>query len=232
MKTLLKIVFVGIPVLVIGLAVALYFLFNPIVKRGVEVGGTALTQTDVRLDESKVSPFSGVGELKGLSVGNPEGFSKVDSFRMKSVRVSLATSTIMSEKLVVREVVVDSPEITCEFRGKENNLKKILDNVKSRIPDELKKKRKKKKNIQIDSFVMKNAKVHIMSSLLQGKKATFSIGDIHLKDIGKDGKTTGEAIGEILGKINRSVLKTWRGSAWKVKSKVRNGVNKLKNLFE
>jgi uncharacterized membrane protein len=75
---MLKKIAIGIVVLLVIIAGAVYFLLSnldSIVKAAIEKYGTAATQATVKLDSVKISLTSGEGRLNGLSVGNPKGFA-------------------------------------------------------------------------------------------------------------------------------------------------------------
>ena len=129
MGKLIKFIFIGIPVLIIVVIVVLVFSINSIIKHGVETVGPLALGTDVTLEKVDISLFSGKGQLKGIIIGNPEGFKTESSFKLNEVRLALDVSSLLSEKIIIDEIFIDAPEITYEKSGKGDNFKAILDSI-------------------------------------------------------------------------------------------------------
>ena len=256
MGKLIKFILIGIPVLIIVVIVALVFSINSIIKHGVETVGPLALGTDVTLEEVDISLFSGKGQLKGLIIGNPEGFKTESSFKLNEVRLALDVSSLLSDKIIIEEIFIDAPEITYEKGRKGDNFKAILDNINdfARMTggkaSEDKKEESKEggKKIQINNLIVKNGKVNMSMAALKGEKLTLPLADIHLKDIGKDeeGTSIAEAVKEVFGAVNKNVIGAVAGSAkaiaesaekaaektvGKAKETVEGAVDKLKGLF-
>jgi len=219
MKKLLIILFVILPILVIAAGVGLYFSINWITKNGVETFGPKLTRTEVRLESSNISLFSGKGSLKGLFIGNPKGFKTESAFKVKEIKVAMDVSSILSDRLIIEEIVVNAPEINYERGIKSSNIKTIFGNVRDLSGkskgkgttagkgESKESKRKGEKKVQINNFIVKNGKVNMSATLLSGNNVIVSLGEIHLKNIGagRDGKTASEVFEEIFGVMNTAV---------------------------
>lgn len=256
MGKLIKFIFIGIPVLIIVVIVALVFSVNSIIKHGVETVGPMALGTYVTLEEVDISLFSGKGQLKGLIIGNPEGFKTESSFKLNEVRLAIDVSSLLSDKIIIEEIFIDAPEITYEKGGKGDNFAAILDNVNdfarmtggkaSEDPKEESKEGGKK--IQINNLIVKNGKVNMSMSALKGEQLTLPLADIHLKDIGGDdeGTSIADAVKEVFGAVNKNVIGSVAGSAkaiaesaekaagktvGKAKETVEGAVDKLKGLF-
>src|SRR6266550_2996112 len=129
-----KLIVRGLIVLLILLALAVgvsFYFLGSIVKKGVETVGPQITRTEIKLDTATLSLLSGSGKLKGLFVGNPEGFKTASAIKVGAVSVGIAPGSVFSDKVHVKEVNVQAPEITFEGGLKGNNLSKLLDNVQS-----------------------------------------------------------------------------------------------------
>jgi uncharacterized protein involved in outer membrane biogenesis len=222
MKTLL--IIGAIVVLLIGVALAVVAThLDSMIKAGVETVGPEITGTAIKLDGVDLSLLSGQGRLKGLVVGNPPGFQTDSAFKLADARVGVDLKSALSDKLIVQEILIDGPEITYEVGPSGTNINKIQQNVaafgksagtkeadgsKSQKPDQTQKK------VQINDFVLKNAKVTMSASMLQGKPLTIPLPDIHLRDIGKDsnGVTPQKAAAEVVTAVNKAVVQAVAGS--------------------
>src|SRR5688572_18169223 len=131
MKKALKIA-LGIFVLVTLIGFVFGFvMLGSVVKAGVEKVGPMVTKVPVKLDGAAVSVFSGKGELKGFEIGNPEGYKTPHAIKVGSVGVEVVPKSVFGDKVIVRSINVQGPEITYETDLKGNNLSKILENVQS-----------------------------------------------------------------------------------------------------
>lgn len=101
-----------------------------VIKTATEKFGSDATQAKVTLNSADVSLSSGEGTLKGLVVGNPEGFATPSAFELGEVSVKLDTSSLTTDTIVVKEVVIHAPKVTYELNGSlSSNLSKIQSNV-------------------------------------------------------------------------------------------------------
>src|SRR5438445_13352703 len=129
-KLIIRGIVVLLVLLVLAIGVSIYFL-GSIVKKGVETVGRQITKTEIRLDSATLSLLSGSGKLKGLLVGNPQGFKAASAIKVGAVSVGVAPGSVFSDKVHVKEIRVQAPEITFEGGLKGNNLSKLLDNVQA-----------------------------------------------------------------------------------------------------
>src|SRR5262245_10901060 len=133
MKKILLRTLIVLVVLVIVAVVVIGLTLDSAIKKGVETFGPQLTQVSIKLDSVKVSIFSGSGGVKGLVVGNPEGYKTAHAINVGSADLGLSPGSLLSDKIVIKRVHVESPEITFEGSLSGNNLSKILDNVNAAV---------------------------------------------------------------------------------------------------
>jgi hypothetical protein len=108
---------IGAVVLVIGIGGAVFFLISSLdslIVAGVEKYGSEITRTRVRLKEAKISITSGEGTLRGLSVKNTSGFKTEYAIRLGEISVTLDTATVTQNPVVIKKIVISSPEVTYE----------------------------------------------------------------------------------------------------------------------
>ena len=222
MKTLLKVGAVLV-VLVIVAVIVVTANLNSMIKAGIEAVGPQVTGTTIKLDGVDLSLLTGQGRLQGLVVGNPQGFQAASALKLADARISVDLQSALSDKLIIKEILIDGPEITYEGGPSGSNFSKIQENVaafakKTGAQGGAEPKTEKKepggKKIQINDFILKNAKVNASTSLLKGQSLTIPLPDIHLKDIGKESKgaTIGEASSEVFAAISKSVGQAVTGS--------------------
>lgn len=212
MKKIMKAVLFVIFLIAAITAIMLYVQLNTIIKAAVETVGPKITQTTVKLSSVSLRPFSGKGSIRGLVIGNPKGFKSKDAFELKKVQISLEPKSLTTNKIVIREISIDGPEITYEINRSGNNLQAIQKNIAAFAPASSSNSKTAKgpeKKFEIDLFVLKNAKVRVLSYLLGGTDHVISLPDIRLENIGRgpEGATAKEAVSAIFKSITQGVLK-------------------------
>ena len=131
-KILIGIVIIGV-VLIIGAIVAVSLFLDSALKKGVETLGPQVTRVGVKLDGVNLSLLSGSGSIKGFVVANPEGYKTPNAISVGRASVSLSPSSLLSDKVIIKSIRVEAPEITYELGSGGNNLSQILANVEAAI---------------------------------------------------------------------------------------------------
>ena len=213
MKKLLLRIIIVLVVLVVLAVVAVALFLDGAIKKGVESVGPQVAKVEVKLDSVSLSLLSGSGKVKGLVLGNPEGFKTPHAISVGLTSVTVSPGSLLSDKVVVKSIRVEAPEIVYEIDGHGSaNLKRIQSNVSSgslpatNTPSATAKASKK---LQVDDFVITGGKVTLATSLLGGKSFTASLPEIHFTNLGSgpDGITAAELTKRVLTEITQESLK-------------------------
>jgi uncharacterized protein involved in outer membrane biogenesis len=203
-KILIRIVIVLV-VLVIAAGIALSMFLDDAVKKGVETVGPQLTKVSIRLDGVNLSVLSGSGSIKGFEMGNPDGYKSPHAMTVGSASVAVSPGSLLADKVVVKHLRLEAPQITIEGSPMNNNLTKILDNVKasSGSSDETTPAESESgagKKMQVDEFLMKDAKV---TYVISGQSYVLNVPEIKLTGLGAgpDGITAAELTDLALSKL-------------------------------
>jgi len=209
MKKLLLKLIVGLIVLLVVAAVVLYFSLGSIVKKGVETVGPQVTKVSVTLDSAGVSPLTGSGTIKGLVVGNPEGFKTESAIRLGEASLAVDAMSVFSDKVRVKSVNIVGPEITYETAFKGSNLTKLLENVEASAGAGGAESGGASKKLQVDELSITGGKIHLSATLLGGQAMTVPLPDIHLKDLGtgEAGITPAELVQKVMKEVTSSATK-------------------------
>jgi hypothetical protein len=218
-KRLPLILLIGVALVAVAGLAAFLFL-GTIVKAGVEKGGPFITKVPVKLDGANISVFSGSGELKGFLMGNPDGFKAPDSVKVGSVAVKIEPGSVLGNKVIVRYVRVQGPEITYEAALGGSNIGKILENIQAVAaggqtnPDQP----GAQKALQVDEFVISGAKLNVTASVIGGKAMTLPLPEIRLNNLGQGEKgiTAAELSAKAFGEIVEAAGKAVAASAVKI----------------
>ena len=260
MKKVLLFIGLGLVIIILAVVIGVGMFIGPIIKTGVETLGPKITQVPIKLAAVDVSLFSGSAAVKGLIVGNPEGYTTPEAIKLGKAEIKLDPMSVMSQKVVIRSIHVESPEITYDGGLRGNNLSKILDNVNAvaqkggpapettATPSQGPSAQKPAPKIQVDDFLISGAKVKVNLTGLTSKEMTVTLPDIHLKDLGKDsnGITPTELVRVVLSQVNLSTIKAVTESvagsgkmiedlgkdiAKNPEEKIKSVTKDLKNLF-
>jgi uncharacterized protein involved in outer membrane biogenesis len=209
-KFLITITIVLIAIFALGI-----FSLNGIIKNGIETFAPQITKTDVTLDSANVSLFSGNGSLHGLVVGSPKGFKSDYVFSLSNISVTLDTGSLISDTIIIKEIIIDSPEIVYEISKSGININKLLDNAKGASKENTPSTsggnniHKNSKKVVIENIKIKSGKVTMAANLFGGSApgASIPLPDIHIKDIGKNngGTSFESALAKILSTVSKKV---------------------------
>jgi len=203
--------------------IALYFTVGHLVKVGVETVGPRVTKCQVTVGHIGVSPFGGEVTIRNLTVMNPEGFSENAAFSLGAVRVKLEPRSLFSDRIVIREVLVEEPAIRYEVAlTGGTNVGRIQRNVEEfaalfdtgREPEEV----KDAKQLQIDDLRITGGRITVAASLKGVSTGVpVKLPDIHKRNIGAgESRNTYEVVAGILDDVLGSVLGAGREAATQV----------------
>jgi len=246
-------------VVVVAAVIIVHMTLNSAIETGVETIGPKVTGTGITLESVAFRPVTGSCRLKGLRVGNPDGYETDHSFVMDSIRIELEPKSLFSDKVIINKIHIYGPEITYEKKLKGSNIDEIRANVDKFVEsiagtgegEEAPESEDAAMKLQVDEFVLKDAKVKASASFLKGKSVPLSIPEIRMNDLGTDeeGITIGELVGETMKALVKSIGPALKGAggalkdgvgdlgepAGDIKDKVKDGagkaVDKLKGLL-
>ena len=197
MKKIILRVVVALAVLLVVAIVAIGLFLDTGIKRAVETFGPKITQVSVKLDKVSLSLLSGTGGIQGLVVGNPEGYKTPQAISVGNASLALRPGSLLSDKIVIKSIKVDAPEITLEAGLNGSNLGQILANVEqatrgtnTNAPAAESKPASASeapggKKLEVDEFIISNAKLNLSLTGLGGKSATLSLPTIQLANLGQ-----------------------------------------------
>ncbi|MGZ0653969.1 hypothetical protein ACWPKS_00025 [Coraliomargarita sp. W4R72] len=206
----------GLLLLAIIAGAAIYFVLsgglNKQIKNGVETYGPRVTQTDVTLADVNLSILSGSGTLKGLNVGNPEGYKSENIFALGQIDLKVDTSTVFSDKIVIDHIIIKKPEISYEKTFTSSNVKQLMKNIQeftgpadsSDPTPEPESASGAKKQVVIRQLIIEDGTVYVGA---MGIGQTVTLPRIEMNDIGEGGQqmTMAEVIDLVLSKVLQSI---------------------------
>ncbi len=217
MKKIVSTVSLVVLALVIITLIVLGVCLNHIVKTAVQTYGPKLTGTTVSLDSVNLSLLTGSARVKGLAVGNPEGFKSPQAISAGIIAVGLNPLSVFSKKVVIRSIRLESPQITFEGGLGGNNLGQILDNVSSSgqssgtLSTNAATAPKSEKKYEVDDLIVTNAKVQVfINGIGMTTPEVIPLPPIHLTDLGTDdeGITAADLTSQVLSAISSATIAT------------------------
>lgn len=217
-------------VLLIGLIVSLPVTIGPIVRKGAATAAPRVLGVEMSIGDVKLKPLAGQLMISDLKIGNPEGYSDKDAFAVKTVDINLKTATLFKgDTIHITKILIEDPAISYETVGNVSNFDKMMAKAQSAEKKEESEKpradarKKPKKKVIIDEFVLNGSKVSYASKITFGKPITLPLPPVSVRDIGKEsgGASMVEAVSQVItrvvGGLKDAITKLATGSAGALK---------------
>lgn len=206
MKKLLKVV---VWVLVVSVALLLFaeLFLDKAIKGGVNTFGSKLLGVETRVEDVDFSLLRGVVSLNKLHVGNPEGFDAERLLDLEKAEVHLNFGALFADPMVIDSIEVAGLDVTYEQNLTENNIGKLLENLKAEEEEEKAEEAeasKPAKKVVIKKFDLSDSHVKIA---LIGNGVPVKIPDMHLENIGEQsgGMTGVDVVSELFKDLLQSI---------------------------
>ena len=215
MKWLKRIVIVVILLAVVGI-LAIWLGGNYAARKGVEVAGTHALGVDTKLDSVSIGWLSSSVAIRGLTIGNPEGYKTDRLMALGHSKVACQISSLTSDEVAVKEILVDAPELTVELKPgipPKSNLGDLLAKLQSdKAAPEKKEEEASQKKFKVDLIRVTKTKVRF--HMIGGKTADLVLPDIEMKDVkNADGTPLlmADIFRQVLASMATSVAKSGKG---------------------
>ena len=235
-------------VLLLVLAVAgggawwVYRSMDRLVAQAIRSYVPEITGTTVALDGVHIDAAAGTAELRGLVLGNAQGFKMPHAAQLGLVKVRLDVASLAQPVVHIQEVLVEAPVVAYEYGSGGSNLEHIQRHVSQYLAahgakDAADKDAKEPgKKLIIDSLVIHAAKAEVSAAALNGKSLTVPLADVRMQDIGKKsgGATPAQVAEQVVGALSYGATRAASGIGG-VADSIRSGAaaagNAIKGLF-
>ena len=102
---------------------------KPLVKKAIETYGPEVLGADVQVEDVSIGFLSGTAKVQGLVVGSPEGYKEPLAINAPELNINLRLSSLMSDTVVIEDLLLKSPVITYEKRKGVTSLVKLQQNA-------------------------------------------------------------------------------------------------------
>ncbi|HLY74001.1 MAG TPA: hypothetical protein VKU80_07765 [Planctomycetota bacterium] len=201
---------IAIPML---LVLGMLILIDPLVKGGIETGGSTALRVPVHLKSAFIL-FSGKASLTGFEIANPPGFAESRSVAFERVDTAVQPTSLLRDTIDVGDLIIVKPELTLEFTGTKSNWSALLDNLSTGKPaNDPKAPAGPGKKFIIRRMRIEEVRARFRSDLIPGGATSVTLPSIELENVGtaEGGKSLGQVLQVILHSLGNSALKAGQG---------------------
>ena len=198
-------------VLLIAGGAARYFASNVdgLVKEMIETTGSKATQTQVTVEGVAIDLLTGKGQINGLTIANPPGFTSDHVFRLERVAVGLDIKSLTGPVIVISGVDIDGANLIAEQKGTTTNLsqlKKNLDQSASKANSAASSEGDDSSSVEVRLMMQRFALTQTQGTLITQKwgEQSLTLPDVKRQNIGN--KTTGLTPEQLASELLQSVI--------------------------
>jgi hypothetical protein len=196
-----------VAMLAIGVAWWLHRGLDGIVQRAIGHYGSQMTGSRVAVDAVELRTVDGRGVIRGLVVGNPAGFRAPHAIKVSVIDVSLDARTIADPVVVIRRIVIESPDVIYEKGESQTNFEAIQQHIAQALGTSANRSdsgtgtSSGSRRLIVQELVIRNARAQATAAGLAGQSISTTLPDITLRDIGREqGGVTPAQLGQIVTK--------------------------------
>lgn len=183
-------------VLVFGTVTYVLFNIDALVKDGIEEAASKAFKVPVTVAEATMSLKSGNGQIVGLRVPNPPGFTSEVAMHFPLIEIRVNTRRAADESIAIESVVIQQPKVVFEIADGRVNLKRLRASTKAwraRSENEDEDAAKGQK-LAIERVTMQNGALVFRADFLAGETFDFPMPDTRIKDVGTETNGTLPAV--------------------------------------
>ncbi|GAA5216241.1 hypothetical protein ACFSJ3_09535 [Corallincola platygyrae] len=208
----------GLAVIVIVVGVLVFGVLgnlDSIVKSLVEKVGTKVTHVEVTLDSVSIKLLDGRGELKGLTLANPDGFDSDYLFDLSDIVLDIDPGSLAGPVYVINEIKVDGAKLIAEQKGTTTNLQTLLNGMKKEgdqgaqpeADPEAESSEAPDVKLAVEKLTLSNNAITLITEQWGEKKLTMPTIDMSNLGNKDNGLTPEQLTSEIVSRVTRAVEK-------------------------
>lgn len=188
-------------ILIFGSVTYVLFNIDALIRDTIESTASRAYKVPVTVAEASMSLKSGDGQIVGLRIENPPGFSAPDAVHIPLIEIAVDTKRIADKAIALGRVVIDQPKIVLEIKDGRANLTRLKQSTKAWVirsenddEDAVDGQR-----LIIDEVVMQNGTMLFRADFLDGVETEVPLPDSRVRNIGTmpDGALPAEVIAEV-----------------------------------
>ena len=181
---------------------------DAIVKRGIAHYGTQMTQAPVAVEAVEIRSADGMGIVRGFVVGNPAGFHTAHALKVSAIEVAVDMRTLTDPVVVIRRIVIESPDVIYEKGDTMTNFDAIQRNIAQSLGTPASSgssgsggdgNAAAPRKLIVDQLVIRGARARASAPALGGRTMSATLPDITLRNVGRaEGGVTPGQLGQIV----------------------------------
>jgi len=180
-----------------------------IVAGVIERVGTDVLKTEVKVSGMVIDLREGKAAIAGLTIANPDGYSRSNLFEMEGIEVDIAINSLGKKVLVIESIQIENPQILYEGdEGGSSNLQTLLNNIGS---DSSATETVESEDLMIiiDRLEFSGGLVKATSPVKPGQVANIKLPAVSMTGIGKKhgGVTADVAAEKIMRKLVDEIIR-------------------------
>jgi len=200
-----------VSLIVLGLVFAgiTYVYFDQAIRRGIEIAGTSALGTAVTVSSASLSPLTGSGTVRGLSIANVEGYESPYAIALETLDFQVSLPSLFTDVFEITLIEVTGAEVNYETKVVTDNILDLLDRLPSATaapvveasPDAA----PPGKRFIIRELVIQRPQITLYTELA---RAPISLPDVRVRNIGVDDEalTAPEVARQVLASLNSALL--------------------------
>ncbi|MDA0997961.1 MAG: hypothetical protein O2944_07120 [Proteobacteria bacterium] len=161
-----------------------YTLFNidDLIKSTTENSGRAAFNTDVTVAAVEMSLKTGDGQLIGVRIANPPGFSSAMVVTIPAVEIDVDTKHPTTDAVVLGKVHLRRPRVRLEIQSGKANLVTIRDSARALAASN---SAGQGQRLIIEELLIIDGELSVTADFLGNRELNAKMPDLRLLDIGK-----------------------------------------------
>lgn len=216
----MKKVLIGVGALVVLIVIAVAYVWtnlDSIVKEAIETYGSEATHTAVRVDTVKLELVDGKAQIKGLTVGNPSGFTDPNIFSLGQISMKIDIDSLKQSPIIIDEILIKAPAVVYEINkdgvANADVLKKNVGGGGSSKAGSSSSSGGEELKMIIRRIVVEGSSAKVRIAAL-AKEQNVKLPKIVMTDVGK--KSGGATAAEVARQLSDKLLGNLKGSVAKV----------------
>jgi uncharacterized protein involved in outer membrane biogenesis len=197
MKAMSKVIVAVVSVAIVAIAALVIYVYanlDSIVAQVIEQQGSRVTGTEVRVKKVSIRLREGEGSIAGITIANPEGFSKPNAFSLGEISTRIDIGSLTDSPIIIDHVSVDAPAVIFEVdKDGKINLNELKQHItagrtpassasESDAPSQVK--------ILIRRLTLKDAALTTILAPLDDKTRQLRLPTIEFTNLGGEGGAT------------------------------------------
>jgi len=188
-------------ILVLGSVTYVLFNIDALIKDTIEGTASRAYKVPVTVAEATMSLKSGDGQIVGLRIQNPPGFSEGDAVHIPRIELNVDTDHIADKAIALGRVVIDRPTVVLEISNGRANLMRLKESTRAWLA--------RSKNdteaaadgqrLIVEEIVLQNGTMLFRADFLEGIETEVPLPDSRIRKIGEapDGALPADVIDEV-----------------------------------